>query len=137
MKILIYVKNHFPISWDANFEKLCQWKTIATVTDLCQIDRQWQTQRMVPMLATATENDVYNGLIGGFATITAGCYVVDPWAAIIFDSTFAGQLDLEEEYGLVELFHHWLFYATYLSLSFCIFLPASRLTNIRAFKNHH
>ena len=51
-------------------------------------------------------NDVYNGLIGGFATITAGCYVVDPWAAIIFDSTFVGQLDLEEEYGLGELFHH-------------------------------
>jgi hypothetical protein len=27
--------------------------------------------------------DVCNGLLGGFAAITSGCSVVDPWAAII------------------------------------------------------
>ncbi|OIT27889.1 ammonium transporter 1 member 1, partial [Nicotiana attenuata] len=27
--------------------------------------------------------DVCNGLLGGFAAITGGCSVVDPWAAII------------------------------------------------------
>jgi Amt family ammonium transporter len=28
--------------------------------------------------------DVCNGLLGRFATITAGCAVVEPWAAIIY-----------------------------------------------------
>uniref|UniRef100_M8C9U5 Ammonium transporter 1 member 2 n=1 Tax=Aegilops tauschii TaxID=37682 RepID=M8C9U5_AEGTA len=38
--------------------------------------------------------DVCNGLLGGFAAITAGCSVVDPWAAIICGVVSAGGLGL-------------------------------------------
>ncbi|MQL95619.1 hypothetical protein Taro_028280 [Colocasia esculenta] len=36
--------------------------------------------------------DVCNGLLGGFAAITSGCSVVDPWAAIICGVVSAGVL---------------------------------------------
>ncbi|XP_010693997.2 ammonium transporter 1 member 1 [Beta vulgaris subsp. vulgaris] len=36
--------------------------------------------------------DVCNGLLGGFAAITSGCSVVDPWAAIICGFVAAGVL---------------------------------------------
>jgi hypothetical protein len=64
--------------------------------------------------------DVYNGLLGWFAVITAGCVVVEPWAAIICGfvaavvliscNRLAEKLKIDHPLEVAKLHGGWIFF---------------------------